>query len=81
MSEWNVEGRLPAESPELIEVLRELQTVVNDMARRVRQGTGSPEGVIVGNKGDLWQRTDGGAGTCLYVFEGTSGSASGWVGK
>lgn len=72
---------LPALITSLYDYLRRIAVEVNGQAVRVRQGAGSPEGVIVGNKGDLWQRTDGGAGTCLYVFEGTSGTAVGWVAK
>lgn len=43
-------------------------------------GTGSPEGVVTGNKGDMYSRTDGGAATCLYVKESTGGN-TGWVAK
>lgn len=43
-------------------------------------GKGSPEGVITGIVGSLYTRTDGGAGTTLYVKE--SGTAKvGWVAK
>lgn len=43
-------------------------------------GTGTPEGAIISGVGGLWRRTDGGAGTTLYVKEsGTSNT--GWVGK
>jgi hypothetical protein len=42
--------------------------------------TGTPEGVVISSVGGLWRRTDGGAGTTLYVKEsGTSNT--GWVGK
>ncbi len=44
-----------------------------------RSGTGSPEGVVTGNKGDLYSCTDGGASTCLYVKESTGGN-TGWRG-
>lgn len=43
-------------------------------------GAGSPEGVIAASVGSLYTRTDGGAGTTLYVKEsGTSNT--GWVAK
>jgi len=43
-------------------------------------GTGSPEGVVTASVGALYTRTDGGAGTTLYVKEsGTSNT--GWVAK
>ncbi len=41
---------------------------------------GSPNGVITAPIGSLALRTDGGAGTTLYVKESTSGN-TGWVGK
>jgi hypothetical protein len=45
-----------------------------------RSGTGTPEGSVSGNVGDLYSRTDGGAGTSLYVKESGTGN-TGWVGK
>ena len=44
-------------------------------------GTGDPNGVIVGSPGDLFSRTDGGAGTSFYVKESGVGTNTGWVGK
>ena len=42
--------------------------------------SGTPEAAVVSGVGGLWRRTDGGAGTTLYVKEsGTSNT--GWVGK
>ena len=43
-------------------------------------GTGSPEGVLTANIGSLYSRTDGGAGTSLYVKESGTGN-TGWVAK
>lgn len=43
-------------------------------------GTGSPEGVVTAGVGSTFQRTNGGAGTCLYVKESGSGN-TGWVAK
>jgi hypothetical protein len=43
-------------------------------------GTGSPEGVLSAVVGSLYTRTDGGAGTTLYVKE-AGGGATGWVAK
>lgn len=43
-------------------------------------GTGSPEGVVTATVGALFRRTDGGAGTTLYVKESGS-SNTGWVAK
>ena len=41
---------------------------------------GSPEGVITSPVGSLYMRTDGGAGTTLYVKESGTGN-TGWVAK
>lgn len=43
-------------------------------------GAGSPEGVVTAAVGSMYSRTDGGAGTSLYVKESGSGN-TGWVGK
>lgn len=43
-------------------------------------GAGSPEGVYSGPVGSMWLRTDGGAGTVLYVKETGTGN-TGWVAK
>ena len=43
-------------------------------------GTGSPEGVVTAIVGALYSRTDGGAGTTLYVKESGTGN-TGWVAK
>lgn len=41
-------------------------------------GTGTPEGAQVGAVGDLFCRTDGGAGTTLYIKESGAGN-TGWI--
>lgn len=46
---------------------------------RVKFGTGSPEGVVVADRGNLYLRTDGGASTTLYVKEAGDGLATGWA--
>ena len=43
-------------------------------------GPGSPEGVHISPKGSLYLRTNGGAGTTLYIKESGTG-ATGWVAK
>lgn len=43
-------------------------------------GAGTPEGLITGPVGSTYQRTDGGAGTSLYVKESGAGN-TGWVAK
>lgn len=44
------------------------------------RGEGSPEGVVTADVGRLYVRTDGGAGTVLYVKESGAGS-TGWAAK
>jgi hypothetical protein len=46
----------------------------------VRTGAGSPEAAISAPVGSLYLRTDGGAGTTLYVKESGTGN-TGWVAK
>lgn len=43
-------------------------------------GAGTPEGVIAAPVGSTYRRTDGGAGTALYVKESGAGN-TGWVAK
>ena len=43
-------------------------------------GAGSPENVVIAPVGSLYSRTDGGAGTTLYVKE-SGASKTGWVAK
>jgi hypothetical protein len=44
-------------------------------------GTGNPNGSIVGSVGDMFTRTDGGAGSTLYVKESGADTSAGWVAK
>ena len=45
-----------------------------------RTGTGTPEGVVTAPVGSLFTRTDGGAGTTLYVKQTGTGN-TGWAAK
>ena len=81
MSKVSVEGRIPDESPELQLLLREIVEPVNVLAGRVWVGTGSPEAVIVADKGSLYLRTDGSTSTTLYVKTADAGLATGWTAK
>lgn len=45
----------------------------------IHAGTGSPEGAATAPVGSLYVRTDGSAGTTLYVKESGTGN-TGWVG-
>lgn len=47
---------------------------------RILSNSGSPEGVVTGLVGSLFLRSDGGAGTTLYVKQSGSGK-TGWVAK
>jgi hypothetical protein len=47
---------------------------------QVLSGSGSPEGIVASGVGSLYLRSDGGAGTSLYVKESGSGK-NGWIGK
>lgn len=47
---------------------------------KIIPGTGSPEGVVTAGVGSLFLRTDGGAGTTLYVKQSGTGN-TGWVAK
>jgi hypothetical protein len=44
------------------------------------QNVNSPEGVVVAPRGSVYQRTDGGAGTSIYIKESGTGN-TGWVAK
>jgi hypothetical protein len=48
------------------------------IAKNIKRGTGTPEGVVTGSVGDIFQRTDGGTSTTLYVKESGAGN-TGWV--
>lgn len=46
----------------------------------IYSGFDSPEGVVIADVGSMYLRTDGGAGTSLYIKESGSGE-TGWVAK
>ncbi len=71
-----VPSRLTAEYANLIDdFIIECQST---KLRWFRSGTGSPEGVLTAPVGTVYVRTDGGAGTCLYVKESGTGN-TGWI--
>jgi hypothetical protein len=47
---------------------------------KVMSGADTPEGAVTAPVGSLFLRTNGGAGTCLYVKESGTGN-TGWVEK
>lgn len=46
----------------------------------IYSGTGTPEGAVTAPVGSMFLRTDGGAGTTLYVKESGAGD-TGWIAK
>lgn len=57
-----------------------LTRVVIKLATRTQSGTGSPEGIVTANVGTIYLRSDGGAGSVLYVKESGNGN-TGWIAK
>lgn len=78
--------RAPNDSPFWRQFLRSIRLIFErarfvDLApARLTSGEGTPEGNVTGNVGDLYTRTDGGAGTVLYVKETGTGD-TGWSAK
>ena len=58
----------------------ETHMTFGNTASGVYAGTATPEGAVSANVGSIFLRTDGGAGTSLYVKESGSG-ITGWVAK
>ncbi len=52
-----------------------------DQVQYILWGNGSPENVMVANRGSLYLRRDGGSGTTLYIKESNDGQATGWIPK
>lgn len=61
--------------------LNNLRAIVLVLSGAVRVGTGAPGGVVIGSVGNLWLRTDGGAGSTFYVKESGNNTTAGWVAK
>lgn len=68
-------------SPVWFNWLNTLRVLVLALSGAVRIGAGSPAGVVVGSVGNLWLRSDGGAGSTLYVKESGTDTTAGWVAK
>jgi hypothetical protein len=57
------------------------EDTIDELAKQIQKwGTGTPEGVVAAGIGSIFYRTDGGAGTTLYVKQSGTGN-TGWVGK
>ena len=48
---------------------------------QIIKGSSSPNGTIVGNMGDMFLNTSGGANTTLWIKESGTNTNTGWVGK
>lgn len=48
---------------------------------KLKSGNGVPNNFVLGNIGDLYLNTAGGAATTLWVKESGAGTNTGWVGK
>ncbi len=75
---------------ETLTVTREWLRVFIDIVTRIEGdpkgahiiwGEGDPSGVVEGNVGSVFLRTDGGAGSTMYVKESDSGTTAGWAAK
>jgi|ERR1043165_2667153 hypothetical protein len=75
-------GGSPVRSPQFLEDLYDavvaLQATIGVTTPTWTSGTGDPETVVTAPVGSLYSRTDGGAGTTLYVKE-SGASNTGWV--
>lgn len=48
---------------------------------QILSGTGTPEGAVTADIGTAYLRSDGGAGTTLYIKESGNGTNTGWAAK
>jgi hypothetical protein len=48
---------------------------------KFKTGAGTPEAVVTGYRGDMFLRSDGGAGTTLYIKESGDNTNTGWIAK
>lgn len=61
-------------------IVLSIKNGVLTIANQLYKGTGSPEGVVSAAVGAIFQRTDGGASTAMYVKESGTGN-TGWIAK
>ena len=47
----------------------------------VQRGSGSPDGAVLGSVGNIYMRSNGGAGTSVYFKESGNDTNTGWVAK
>jgi hypothetical protein len=77
--EFEQDGMTAAFMEDLRKLASALQILGNGVI--VRAGTGTPEGSLTANRGSLYLRTDGGAGTTFYVKESGMNTSTGWAAK
>ncbi len=56
-----------------------LRVLIGSTGCVIRAGTGTPEGAVTGSPCDIFLRTNGAAGTTLYVKETGSATNTGWA--
>lgn len=63
------------------ENLSKWKEIINQLVTFIHIGSGTPEGAEVGSVGHIFLRTDGGAGTTLYVKQSGASTNTGWSAK
>jgi len=71
---------LPQDLPGLVRALTLRLAELDEASNWLYRGNGTPEAVVAAPVGSLYLRSNGGAGTTLYVKESGTGN-TGWVGK
>jgi hypothetical protein len=66
---------------ELVPVVERLRLALSSILGMQKSGEGDPEGVVEAPVGSIYQRTDGGAGSSLYVKETGGSTSAGWAAK
>lgn len=79
--EWGgslfVLGWVPGSAPTVYTLSGPLR--IGTAGATIRSGSGTPEGAVTGNVGDVYLRTNGAAGTILYEKATGAGTNTGWV--
>jgi len=79
MTQW--ESVFPTAPADAVDALYMLERRLEALEDTLASGYGTPEGAVVGRKGRLYRRLDGGTATCLYVYEGVNDATTGWAAK
>jgi hypothetical protein len=81
MKSVSIDSRLANIDPAVAELLREMAEAINSIGPRVVTCFGTPEGAVVGRRGQIALRLDGGSTTTLYVKTSGDGTNTGWTAK